>query len=199
MIPDTASAKRRVRIEIRDAKEEDLEAVVELWDLLVDHHSNMSAYFAPARDSRAKWSKYLEKKFSEKSTRLIVAEEGSEIVGFMLCLLTPNKPIFKDKSIGVISDVYVSEDRRNRGVTKEMLRVALRWFKKNKMRSVELSVAAANVEARSAWGQLGFKPYLIQKRIDLDKFQAKKLMAEETKPSRKKIVKKTGKAKAGRR
>jgi len=199
MISDTASAKRRVRIEIRDAKEEDLEAVVELWDLLVDHHSNMSAYFVPARDSRAKWSKYLEKKFSEKSTRLIVAEEGSEIVGFMLCLLTPNKPIFKDKSIGVISDVYVSEDRRNRGVTKEMLRVALRWFKKNKMRSVELSVAAANVEARSAWGQLGFKPYLIQKRIDLDKFQAKKLMAEETKPSRKKIVKKTGKAKAGRR
>ena len=192
MVP-TVAVKKRVRIEIRDARIGDLGAVVDLWDLLIDHHRNMSAYFAPARDSREKWSMYLAKKFSEKSTKLLVADEGGEIVGFMLCLLTPNKPIFKDKSVGVISDVYVSESRRNRGVTKEMLKVALRWFKKNKMRSVELSVAAANIEARSVWGQLGFKPYLIQKRIDLDKFHAKKLMAEETKPSKKKVVKKTDK------
>jgi ribosomal protein S18 acetylase RimI-like enzyme len=189
-VSDSAAGRKQVRIEIRDARIEDLGAVVDLWDLLVDHHSTMSPYFVPARDSREKWSKYLAKKFSEKSTKLLVAEEGGDIVGFMLCLLTPNKPIFRDKTVGVISDVYVSENRRNRGVMKEMLKAALKWFKKNKIQSVELSVAAANVEARSAWGQLGFKPYLIQKRIDLDKYPAKKLLEERSKTSKKKVVRK---------
>ncbi len=190
---ELAEGRNRVKIEIRDARIEDLGAVVELWDLLVDHHSTISPYFEPAKDSREKWSKYVAKKFSEKSTKLLVADEGGEIVGFMLCLLMPNKPIFKDKAVGVITDVYISENRRNRGITKEMLKAALKWFKKNRMQSVELSVAAANVEARSAWGQLGFKPYLIQKRIDLDKYPAKKLLQEKSKTSKKKVVKKSGK------
>ena len=72
-----------------------------------------------------------------------------------------------------------------------VVQVALRWFKKNKVRSVQLSVAAANFEARAVWGQLGFKPLLIQKRLDLDAYPATALLAQEPKKLRRKIVRRT--------
>jgi ribosomal protein S18 acetylase RimI-like enzyme len=177
-------------IEIREGRIDDLGAVVDLWEELVEHHGRLSPQFAPAADSREKWSKYLAKKFSEKSTKLIIAQEDGEIVGFMLCLLSPNAPIFKERTLGLISDVYVRKERRQKGVAKEMLKVGLRWFMKNKVKSVQLSVAAANFEARAVWGQLGFKPHMIQKRLDMNAYHASRLLAQGQKRIRRKIVKK---------
>ncbi len=170
--------------------------MVGLWDELVEHHGRLSPLFTPAADSREKWSKYLAKKFSEKSTKLIVAQEDGAVVGFMLCMLSPNAPIFKERTLGIISDVYVRQERRRKGIAKEMLKVALRWFKKNRVKSVQLSVAAANFEARAVWGQLGFKPLMIQKRLDIDAYPATALLAQEPKRLRRKVVRKRDERKA---
>lgn len=137
--------------------------------MLAQHHEELSDQFALAWDGKRKWAKYLEQRFSEISTKLIVAEEEGEIVGFMLCLLSPNVPVFKDRKIGVISDVYVLEERRRKGVAKNMLTRAVKWFEKNKVRSVQLGVAHDNLEARAAWRRIGFEPYVIYKRLDLKK------------------------------
>jgi L-amino acid N-acyltransferase YncA len=187
MPADTGAESRIVQMRIRDANEDDLKAVVELWEMLVEHHRSYSDHFILARDGRRKWQKYLREKFDEISTKLIVAEEEGELVGFMLCLMSPQEPIFAEKVVGLISDAYVRKEWRNRGVTKEMLRVALRWFDKNKLKTVEISVAAANLEGRAAWAQLGFKPFVVRKRLDMQKSHAQRLM---TGKSSKKIVRK---------
>ena len=148
--------------------------------MLAQHHEELSDQFALAWDGKRKWAKYLEERFSEISTKLIVAEEEGEIVGFMLCLLSPNTPVYKDRKIGVVSDVYVLEVRRRTGVTKSMLNRAIKWFEKNKVRSIQLGVASDNLEARAAWRQMGFEPYIIYNRLDLKKFEGK----ERTVPKR---------------
>lgn len=145
--------------------------MVRLWEMLAKHHEKVSEHFQLAWDSKRNWAKYLEKKFSEISTKLIVAEENGKIVGFMLCLLSPNAPIFKERKIGVISDVFVLEERRRKGVTRKMLDVATRWFRKNKVRSVQLGMAHYNMEARAVWRNLGFQPYMIYKRLELDRLE----------------------------
>lgn len=149
--------------------------MVRLWEMLAKHHEKVSPHFQLAWDSKRNWVKYLQKKFSEPSTKLIVAEEEGDIVGFMLCLLSPNAPIFKERKIGVISDVFVLEERRRKGVASKMLDVAARWFRKNKVRSVQLGVAHVNLEARAAWRNLGFEPYMIYERLDLEKFERRPL------------------------
>ena len=165
---------------IRDADSDDLNDVVSLWGMLAQHHEELSDQFALAWDGKRKWSRYLEERFSEISTKLIVAEEEGEIVGFMLCLLAPNTPVFKDRKIGIISDVYVLEERRRKGVTKSMLNRAVKWFEKNKVRSIQLGVAHDNFEARAAWRQVGFEPYMIYKRLDVKKLVER----EKTAPKR---------------
>ena len=176
-----------IHIEARDATEDDLEDVVDLWEMLVEHHRTYSDYYTLARDGRKKWKGYLLEKFAEPSTKLIVAEEDGMLIGFMLCLLTPQEPVFAEKAVGIIADAFVMKDRRKRGVMKEMLRIALRWFDKNKIKSVELSIAAANLEGRAAWGQLGFKPFIVRKRLKIDKYHAQKLIREPPKGVRKKV------------
>lgn len=162
-----------IRIEIREATSKDLPEVADLWELLAEHHEKLSPHFSLAWDSKRKWSKYLKKKFSEISTKLIVAEENGRLVGFMLCLLAPNAPVYKERKIGVVSDVYVLEERRMKGVGREMLNFAVKWFKKNRVRTVQLFVAHDNVAARAVWHQLGFEPFMIYKRLDLERLEEK--------------------------
>jgi ribosomal protein S18 acetylase RimI-like enzyme len=157
-------------VTIRDAREDDLEDVDDLWEQLAKHHEGISDRLLLASDSKKKWSKYLRERFAEISTKLIVAEENGEIVAFMLCLLEPNVPVYRERQIGVISDVYVMEELRRRGLTKRMLDFAVVWFRKNKVRTVRLNVAAANLEARAAWRMIGFEPLMIDKRLDLDHY-----------------------------
>lgn len=162
-----------IRIEIREATAKDLREVVDLWELLAKHHEKLSPHFSLAWDSKRKWSKYLRKKFSEISTKLIVAEENGRLVGFMLCLLSPNAPVLKERKIGVVSDVYVLEERRMKGVGREMLNYSIKWFRKNRVKTVQLIVAHDNMAARTVWRQLGFEPFMIYKRLDLDKLEEK--------------------------
>ena len=178
-----------LKIQIREARIGDLGDITDLWEQMAEHHSRLSHHFTVSEDGRDKYSKYLVRKFSEKSTKLIVATSGPKAVGYMLCLLSPNSPVFKERTLGIVSDVYVRPEFRKRGITKEMLKVGLRWFHRNKVATVQLSVAAANLEARAAWGQLGFKPHMMMKRLDLDKFPATQILSEEPKVIRKKVVK----------
>ena len=91
-------------------------------------------------------------------------------MAFMLCLLEPNVPVYKERKIGVISDVYVKQERRRKGLAKKMLDIAVEWFKKNKVVTVRLNVAADNLEARAAWRMIGFEPVMIDKRLDLENY-----------------------------
>ena len=187
MQADGEGDSRRVQIKIREATADDLDGVASLWKMLLELHRQYSDHFTMKRDARKRWRKYLEEKFDEISTKLIVAEENDELVGFMLCLISPQEPVYADRNVGLISDVYVRREWRNRGVTKEMLRVALKWYRKNRLRTVELSVAASNLEGRAAWGQLGFKPFIVRKRLDMEKPQAQILINGRTP---KKVVRK---------
>lgn len=73
----------KILIKVRDATEDDLDEVASLWEKLAMHHAGLSDDFALAWDSKRRWSKYLREKFAEISTKLIVAEEEDEIVGFI--------------------------------------------------------------------------------------------------------------------
>ncbi len=166
-------AAAKILIEVREAKKDDLPSVVNLWEKLAKYHSELSDEFDLAWDSRRRWSSYLHKKYSEISTKLIVADEDGRLVGFMLCMLSPNHPIFKERKIGLISDVYVLPERRGKGITKKMLDVAIKWFRKNKVRSLHLTAAFANKEGQEVWRLLGFEPFMIHERLDLDNAPAR--------------------------
>ncbi len=182
----------KILIEVRDGTKDDLDEVANLWEKLAMHHADLSSDFALAWDSKRRWSKYLRKKFAEISTKLIVAEEKDKVVGFMLCMLSPNVPIYKERKLGIISDAYVQEERRKKGVTNKMFEVALKWFKKNKVKTVELHVAMINPEAQAVWKSLGFTPFMIYERLYPDELLQRPVRKVRKRVVRKKETKKKG-------
>lgn len=182
----------KVFIKVRVATKDDLDDVANLWEKLAKHHAGLSDDFALAWDSKRRWSKYLREKFAEISTRLIVAEEKDEIVGFMLCMLSPNIPIYKERKLGIITDAYVQQERRKRGVANKMFDVALKWFKKNKVKTVELRVAMMNPEAQAVWKSLGFAPFMIYERLNPDKLPQKPVPKVRKRVVKKKVAKRKG-------
>jgi hypothetical protein len=70
--------------------------------------------------------------------------------------------------------------------------VGLKWFHKNKIKAVEVSVSAANLEARGAWAQLGFKPIMVRKRLLLDEHPAKTMIDGKKRNSKKRVARKKG-------
>ncbi len=173
-----------ILIEVRDATRSDLRAVTGLWMELAKHHSKLSDDFALSWDSRLRWSRYITARFKEISTKLVVADEDGELVGFMLCLLSPNTPVYAERKIGVISDVYVVPERRKKGITKLMFDHAVQWFRKNKVKTIQLGVAAVNPEALAVWRGLGFEPFVMYERLDISRVPERKSI-----PSRKLIRK----------
>lgn len=184
--------EKKILIKVRDATKDDLDDVANLWEELARHHAGLSDDFALAWDSKRRWSKYLREKFAEISTKLIVAEEEDEIVGFMLCMLSPNVPIYKERKLGIISDAYVHEERRKKGVANKMFDVALKWFKKNKVKTVELHVATINPEAQAVWKSLGFTPFMIYERLYPEKLPQRPVRTVRKRVVRKKEAKKKG-------
>jgi len=177
-------------IEVRDATRADLKEVLALWTELAEYHSGLSDHFELAWDGRRRWSKYLASKFKEISTKLVVAEEDGRLVGFLLCLLSPNSPVFAERKIGVISDVYVVPERRKRGVTKLMFDYAVKWLRKNKVRTIQLGVAAANPEAIAVWRKMGFEPFILYERIDIGQVPERRPKTQSRKLVRKKKAEK---------
>lgn len=179
-------------IAVREAKAEDLDVVADLWEELAKHHADLSEDFALAWDSKRRWSKYLHTKFTEISTKLIVAEEEGKIVGFMLCMLSPNVPIYKERKIGVISDAYVMAERRKKGIAKKMFDVALKWFVKNKVKTIELNVAMINPDAQAVWKSLGFAPFMMYERLYPEKLPPAPARRVRTRVVKKKETKRRG-------
>ena len=70
---------------------------------------------------------------------------------------------------GEASSSQNEEERRKKGVANKMFDVALKWFKKNKVKTVELRVATINPEAQAVWKSLGFAPFMIYERLYPDK------------------------------
>ncbi len=180
-----------ILIEVRDATKSDLRAVTNLWTELAEHHSKLSDHFNLAWDSRLRWSRYLASKFKEISTKLVVAEEDGRLVGFMLCLLSPNTPVYAERKIGVISDVYVIPERREKGVTKLMFDHAVQWFRKNKVKSIQLGVAAVNPEALAVWRKMGFEPFIMYERLDISRVPERRHVASRKLIRKKKVEKPT--------
>ena len=71
------------------------------------------------------------------------------------------------KRIGRISDAFVEEKYRKSGTGKRMFDELIQWFKKNKIKHIELSVDSRNETGIKAWQNFGFKEFMKKMRLDL--------------------------------
>lgn len=147
-----------VEVHVRRAQARDMPAVTRLWRELVGFHEALGGQdFRLAPGAEAGWKRYLRAHLGKADKLLLVAERNGETVGFLVGSLELRPGIFMERRYGHISDAYVQEPHRGRGVGKALASEALRWFEEKRVVRVRLQTDARNTLGFEFWKKLGFE------------------------------------------
>lgn len=163
-------------MKIRQAEIKDIDTLIELWTSFMSEHEQLVISRQPAlsqfeRKSENKetaYREYLESCLeSSVGTSFVAVDEDSGIVGYTLLVVGDEIPIFQNKKVGVISDLYVRSDSRGNGVGTALIEHSVDWFKQRDIFVLSVPLYSANREAYEAYLKWGFQDYKLEMRRDL--------------------------------
>jgi len=154
---------------IRKAKLKDVSQIVDFAVDLLNHHEKFDPNYAPAKNVKKVYKKWITRCIHSNNRHLIVAEDNDNIIGYALAETSTKPPVFKLRKYGYISDMYVTNKYRGKGVAKALLKDLAYWFRNKRLDHIELTVHAKNELALNAWKKYGFEEYTSNHRIKLGK------------------------------
>ncbi len=145
-------------VRVRRAKTQDMSTLTRLWRELVGFHEALGGQdFRLAPGAEAGWKKYLRGHLGRPDKLCLVAEVGGEPVGFLVASVDERPGIFMEHEYGHISDVYVQEPLRGKGVGKALVAAGMAWFEEKRVGRVRLQTDARNTLGYEFWKKLGFQ------------------------------------------
>lgn len=153
-------------IKIKKATVKDLDDILELAGLMLDFHHKLDKYYTI-------YSKYEDHKdfykemLSKKDTLFVLAKnEDGDTIGFGQASII-SIPKTRAPKIGKLTSVFIKEEYRKQKVGTKIFNSLMYWFKKEKVKYVELHVDARNKKGLSMWKKLGFKDYQVNLKMEL--------------------------------
>ena len=145
-------------VSARRAKLSDLPVIIRLWRELIGYHEALGGQdFRLAPTAERDWRKYLRGHLTSANKLCLVAETGGESVGFLLASIELRPPILMERRYGHISDAYVQESERRKGVGKALVTEAMHWFEEKRIMRVRLQTDARHTLGFAFWKRHGFQ------------------------------------------
>jgi GNAT superfamily N-acetyltransferase len=147
-----------------------LDAVGALWQQLVDYHVQVDGRLPPAvAGGGQRYARRLYDKLDDPYARLLVAEQGGAVVGFVFGMIVDLAPdMFEQEVSGFLADIFVAAEHRQGGVGRELVKTLEAWFAGRGVRHYEWHVAAQNENALAFWRALGGEPMLVRMRAEVN-------------------------------
>lgn len=158
-----------MKISIRKANKKDVASVVALNTKITDFHHTLDKYYPKASEKTEKFvRRYFLKDVRKRNCLTLLAEADGNIVGYYEVLIKkiPHPFIAPDR-VGYICDAFIEKEYRRKSIGKKMFDEVMRWFRKHKLKHIELSVHAKNEIGKNAWKKYGFKEDVRKMRLDL--------------------------------
>ncbi len=166
---DPVANVRPTSVEVHRAGTEDIEVVMRLSDVLMEHHNRSPIFWPLLKDPLP----------AARAFNLGVLERGSMpyFVGYergeAIAMTTFNKPGFTPPIVSQVGDIYlfegvVSEAARSGGVGTAVLDEALSWVRDTGYTTCTLHFASGNYSGGPFWLGHGFVPveHTMERRID---------------------------------
>lgn len=158
---DIGSKTMQEKIQIRNATKKDLNILRDLQHALVDYHHEKDKNNKTGKQMGDSFEKLMTGKIRDRKSKVIIVWKSEEPIGY--CYGSIEKPtVLNFKEVGHISDLFVKESFRSRGIGKMVLDYYFDWFRKNNIKIVQLSVHAQNPKVYSFYKKLGFKENTIK-------------------------------------
>ena len=151
---------------LRVASEQDIPKIVGLNRLMADYHHEIDPFWKPGSELES-FNDYLSAELSKKNTLWVLAEVEGVTVAYFSAEIIPAKPAISEKMVGHISNGFVLERYRGKGIAKGAIAMILNWFREQGVKVAELSVDSRNGQGVRAWEGLGFKEYMKKMKMNL--------------------------------
>lgn len=104
----------------------------------------------------------------DDDAEVAVAETDGRLVGSGYVKRTRSRHYVEPSHHAFIGFLYVDPDYRGRGINKLVLDHLFAWARANDLPEVHLTVYPNNAPAIRAYEKVGFEPYILEMRLNLD-------------------------------
>jgi GNAT superfamily N-acetyltransferase len=154
-------------ITVRKATAADREAVGELWwEMMMFHRECDPQHFRlkPKPEAMDFWLKHLAECMEDEQQIVLVADAGSELAGFGMGRLGEDPPCFDLPAHGLVTNFFVRENWRRRGVGRRLLEGLAEHFRGQGVEEIRLGAYARNRVSNAFWREMGFEPRVVTMR-----------------------------------
>jgi len=144
-------------ISVREAKPDDLDAVVELRLSLLREYGDHPLYGRLHPDVRRRAFELYRTQLASTSETMFVAVRDGDIVGVLRCVDAPSSPLLMPEHYCYVSSAYVKPDLRRTGVLSALVDAAERWCDARGITEMRLHNASGVRMAEDTWSALGFE------------------------------------------
>jgi len=154
-------------IQIRPVSKSDEQALGRLGAALMrQHHAADPKRFILTDRPEEGYGRFLVSLLANQDMLVLVAERGSEVVGYVLAGIEPTSWRDLRGPCGFIHDLYVHESARRRGVGQSLMRAAIEWAHSRGRMQVVLWRKSGNEAAQRLFAKLGFRETMIEMTLD---------------------------------
>lgn len=147
-------------VTIRDANAQDRPALARMMQGLNQFEDAITGDRLTDAESAARHVSYLEDIVMDDGGCVLVADLAGAVVGFLIAFIEEDdghylKP--EARKHGYISDLYVDDTARGRGVARALMTEAERLFREMDIKTMQIGVLAANKGARAVYEKAGYQ------------------------------------------
>jgi ribosomal protein S18 acetylase RimI-like enzyme len=148
-------------ITIEEARPEDVEAIVSLWEALMEIHKRLDAEFFDATDlCIEEYASGIKGTISSSSDdrKVFVALANETVVGYVTVEIMHFSMLYYNfDSFCVIGDIMIDEKFHNQGIGERFIQEASREAKKQNVNKIMLNVFSKNEKGYAYFKHLGFQ------------------------------------------
>lgn len=143
-------------MEIRKAREADLESLLELNRQIGEfHYENAPEVFSKPSEAERK---FLLKALNDKDRLFLVAVLNDSVIGFLTATINTNEiiPFLVKEPICRVGTIVIDQDHRSSGIGQKLMQACQVWATSSGSCEIRLEVMEFNSKAQKFYSKLGF-------------------------------------------
>jgi ribosomal protein S18 acetylase RimI-like enzyme len=150
-----------MNIAIRPARTDDGPRMYRAWEAVRAHNASRDSRVRYVPVTEAEFMAGLHEVIQRPQSIALVAENGSELLGFVSAGIEQNQPDRLPERHATIGYFYVVPGHRRAGIGRKLFDAVCRWAAEQEgVSHVEMTVLEGDKDASAFWRSVGFSPFI---------------------------------------
>lgn len=154
-------------VDIRKLEEDDIDGICELWQQFAAMREQMTDSPILNEDAADYFFGYATGLLQRRDTLCLVAEDGGDIVGYLIASKQRRPPIYYHTRVAYLSDAYIAKSHRKQGILKRFVDELEAWSEREGVTAIDVQIFRNNELAQEIYRRLGFHDYRVLMRKEV--------------------------------